>query len=324
MPNRTRGSGATEEGTSRLPRLGSLLVPLDLTPVSDRVVGRLARLPLAPGARITLLHVVPDSLPAGAQRRAERDAKRVLADTRASLVKGLSKGIAVQTVVRFGAAAREISANAAATDADLVVMGRGGERGLRDHFLGSTAERVIRQVQRPVLAVRLLPRKAYQRPALALELDQAPEAVLALALRLLAPPRPSISVIHAAERPYRGLVYPSLSQLDAEEDREHYRQRAIDALRRRLNNALTQVKAPMTEVPAWRFHVRVGDPRNVVSSVVRKEHVDLLALATRGYRGLAHAFLGTVAGDLLRQVTCDVLMVPPPQRARVGSRDFGE
>ena len=190
MPNRTRGSGATEEGTSRLPRLGSLLVPLDLTPVSDRVVGRLARLPLAPGARITLLHVVPDSLPAGAQRRAERDAKRVLADTRASLVKGLSKGIAVQTVVRFGAAAREISANAAATDADLVVMGRGGERGLRDHFLGSTAERVIRQVQRPVLAVRLLPRKAYQRPALALELDQAPEAVLSLALRLPPPPPP--------------------------------------------------------------------------------------------------------------------------------------
>ena len=35
----------------------SLLVPIDLSPASDRVVGRVAQLPLAEGCRITLLHV---------------------------------------------------------------------------------------------------------------------------------------------------------------------------------------------------------------------------------------------------------------------------
>jgi hypothetical protein len=38
---------------------------------------------------------------------------------------------------------------------------------------------------------------------------------------------------------------------------------------------------------------------------------DLLLLGTHGRAGLAHALLGTVAGDVLRDVQCDVLVVPP-------------
>jgi len=53
-----------------------MLVALDLSPLSDRVVGRLALLPLTEGARVTLLHVVPNSLPSRSQRRAEQDAKK--------------------------------------------------------------------------------------------------------------------------------------------------------------------------------------------------------------------------------------------------------
>jgi hypothetical protein len=30
---------------------------------------------------------------------------------------------------------------------------------------------------------------------------------------------------------------------------------------------------------------------------------------------MSHAFLGTVAGDVLRQVACDVLIVPPRRKA---------
>lgn len=44
-------------------RFRSLLVPVDLTAISDRVLGRVALLPLADGTRVTLLHVVPKNLP---------------------------------------------------------------------------------------------------------------------------------------------------------------------------------------------------------------------------------------------------------------------
>ena len=48
-----------------------------------------------------------------------------------------------------------------------------------------------------------------------------------------------------------------------------------------------------------------------LEKAVEKRDVDLLVLGTHGYAGLAHAFIGTVAGDVLRAVTCDVLVVPP-------------
>ena len=71
---------ATKRGSSRDPgglgpkRLRSLLVPVDLTPISDRVLGRLSMLPLADDARVTILHVVPGGLLPREQRDAERDA----------------------------------------------------------------------------------------------------------------------------------------------------------------------------------------------------------------------------------------------------------
>lgn len=48
-------------------RFHSLLVPVDLTAISDRVLGRVALLPLADGARVTLLHVVPEEFPVRAR-----------------------------------------------------------------------------------------------------------------------------------------------------------------------------------------------------------------------------------------------------------------
>ena len=41
----------------------------------------------------------------------------------------------------------------------------------------------------------------------------------------------------------------------------------------------------------------------------------ILALGTHGYTGLERAFLGTVAGDVLRAVKCDVPLVPPRTKA---------
>lgn len=73
-------------------RFHSLLVPLDLTAISDRVLGRVALLPLADGARVTLLHVVPKNLPVRAQERAERDARKSLVNEARHLVKALPKG----------------------------------------------------------------------------------------------------------------------------------------------------------------------------------------------------------------------------------------
>ena len=71
MTEGTQSQHVSHEKAGSMPEtFRTLLIAMDLTPISDRVVGRVALLPLAEGARLLLLHVVPKSLPIRAQRRA--------------------------------------------------------------------------------------------------------------------------------------------------------------------------------------------------------------------------------------------------------------
>ncbi len=295
-------------------RFRSLLVPVDLTAISDRVLGRVALLPLAYGARVTLLHVVPKNLPVRAQERAERDARKSLGNEARHLARALPKGVHVEPLVKVGSAASEIAECATSTRAELIVMGRGGSRALRDTFLGSTAERVIRRGKLPVLAVRLAPRAAYCRPAVALDPDPGAMDALALTLRLIPPPRPRVAIIHAFDTPYQGLVYPSLSEEDAEEWRGELGQKATHRIAKLLADALARASVSPADAPSWKMHVQCGSARLVIEKLVKKADTDLLVLGTHGYSGVAHVLLGTVAGDVLRHVTCDVLVVPGLRR----------
>ncbi|WP_437573713.1 universal stress protein [Sorangium sp. So ce887] len=296
-------------------RFRSLLVPMDLSPASDRVIGRTALLPLADDARITLLHVVPEGLKPLSQERAENDARKALQAEVEALARTLPRTVTIRHAVRGGAPAVEIVQHAAAVAADLIVVGRGGGRGIRDLFLGSTAERVVRQARLPVLVVRQRPRAPYRHPALALALDDAGRDVVTSLLRVIPPPRPTISVIHAYDAPYLKSAYPSLSMEEAEQYCEEYRRKALLELAQILAAALAEANVPPDDAPAWKTRVKYGSPRVLIEKAVKKAENDLLVLGTQGRSGVAHAFLGTVAGDVLRAVACDVLVVPSSQAA---------
>lgn len=311
MPKVTREHRA-RHGVERPTAHGfhSLLIPVDLSPATERILGRAALLPLAQNAQLTLLHVVPRLLPRETRLRAERDAEKALQLAARNVARRLPKGVQVSARVTGGVAAAEIARHARAGKAELIVMGRGGGRALRDIFLGSTAERVIRRGQLPVLVVRLPAREAYQRPMLAL--DRFPEAVgaLAMTLRVLASPRPPLGLIHAYEAPYDSIIYPSLSSEQGQEYREQYRRKALHDMARLLAFGLADVTPSHGDWPSWKAYVRYGSPRLVIPSTVAKAAADLLVLGTHGHTGVAHALLGTVAGDVLREVPCDVLVVP--------------
>lgn len=283
--------------------LSRVLVAVDLSPGSARVVRRAARLPLAADGHLMLLHVVSHRLPADARAAAERDARRALA----ALARRELAGRSVRTVVASGAVAATLAARARAARAELIVVGRAGARPLRDAFIGSNAERVLRRSRVPVLVVRRAARHAYQRPLLAVDFDHAAGAALDLLPRLLDAPPPAALLVHVDDRPLAGRLYPSVSA------RADHR-----AARRRLAGRLAQLVAarPAPAAVQWRMLVRFGSPRLTLPPLVAARRIDLLALGTRARAGLAQAFLGTVAGDLLRSVACDVLLVPPRAAAR--------
>lgn len=300
---------AVEETTSPPRGLEALLVAVDLSPFSDRVLGRVACLPLAEQARITLLHVVPDAFLGPQRRRAVKEAQRMLADEARHLADRLPASVRINCVVEEGGAARRIVERAEREDAQLLVLGRGGRR-LQDTFLGSTAERVLRRAQLPVLVVRLKPQGPYARPAVAVDLDPGVPPVLPWIFRLVASPRPLLHVVHAFDSPYERLAYPGFTEDERSEQKARLRQKAEEELTRMVAAGALASGRPVSDV-SWRMCVRHGAARSIIQRAVTRRQFDLLGLGTRGYTGLAHAFLGSVAGDVLREVTCDVLMVPP-------------
>ncbi len=82
----------------------------------------------------------------------EKDAffERLLADVRRQAA---AAGVPLETDLRPGHAAELIVRAAAEHDADLIVLGHKGHF-LRDHLLGSTADRVSEHAHCPVLIVR--------------------------------------------------------------------------------------------------------------------------------------------------------------------------
>jgi nucleotide-binding universal stress UspA family protein len=268
-------------------------------------------LPLAEDVAITVLHVVPSGLSLREQQSAMRAAKKSREGEVRHLARSLPRSASIVPIVAIGNAAKEIAARAALVRAELIVMGRGGLRPFRDAFLGSTAERVTRRARIPVLVVRLPARDEYRRPALALDLDDAAARVIAAFLRVMPRARSPVMIIHAFVDPYRGMVYSHLAP-GAIQEREHeLREQASLQLEKLLAGALARAKMPPESAPLWKPHVRYGSPRTLIESAVKKAERDLLVLGSRGYSGLTQFFLGTVAGDVLREVACDVLVVPP-------------
>ena len=140
-----------------------ILVPVDFCDLSEGPLELALRL-VAPGGEVVVLSVIDDLCPnpdvfafqlpwADFHRQLEEEAERRLADL---VAKTGAPSRAAARVMR-GQPARTIVRVASEEGFDLVVMATHGARGLQHALLGSVTDKVIRQVQCPVLVVRLHP-----------------------------------------------------------------------------------------------------------------------------------------------------------------------
>jgi nucleotide-binding universal stress UspA family protein len=138
-----------------------ILVPTDFTETSDRALIWALDLAARLGASVTVLHAYeipvigfPDGAIIATPEIASRiaDASRTALD--AVLEKHHSGPVPVDAVLREGVAWEAINAVADEVDADFIVIGTHGRRGLSRALLGSVAENVVRTAHRPVVTIR--------------------------------------------------------------------------------------------------------------------------------------------------------------------------
>lgn len=273
-----------------------------------RAIARACRLPLAERGTLTVVYVLSDRVPKKARAGAEKLARRQLEHAKQSISKATAAAgrpdIKVSAALCQGQPYVEIIRRARAVAADLIVVGRHGARPLRDMFIGSTAERVMRAADLPVLVVSGKANRGYRQPIFAVALQDTCRAAVATALRVLEPTVTSGTLVHAYHVPFEGFVTPTPAPERMSDLRREYRQMAV--------SGLAKLEASFAGFGLeWQKVVVRGDARSVILAEAARRGTDLLAVGTHARSGIAHALVGSVAEWVICAAPCDVLVARP-------------
>jgi len=148
-------AAAKQQGREAAKVFNRILCPLDFAEGSLKALELAIRLAAQNKAELYLLHVCPVVvIPLGGQVTepvmAEQAARQRLEEIAISDL----AGIRYELLITTGYAAEKVISVQAGLAADLIVMGTHGREGLRRLFLGSVAERIVREASCPVLTTR--------------------------------------------------------------------------------------------------------------------------------------------------------------------------
>lgn len=276
----------------------TVLVPMDLAEGSSYLLERALALPLARNARIDLVYAL-SQVPTKSRARVEREARDML-EREVHRAASQAPELKLTSKLLRGLPYVEIIRRARSIDADLVVVGRHARRRIRDVFIGSTAARVVRMGDTPVLVVHHGTKVPYQRPLVATDLGDTLPQLVELALRV-AGHHATMNVVHAVHIPFEGFLAPTAAA------RERQRRPVEEEAKEKLERLL----APYRDAARWRLRVRTGDSRSLVVAEAMRCRADVIVLGTHARSGLSHALIGSVAEWTLVNAPCDVVVARP-------------
>jgi nucleotide-binding universal stress UspA family protein len=278
-----------------------ILVASDFSTRSDRALRRAVLIARRTGAALTLLHVVDGDRPERLVDHAQADALMLLQES-AGTLRG-EDGVAADPMVRVDDVHSGILGAAEEIGADLIILGPHRSR-LRDIFVGTTVERVVRRSRFPLLVAVQPPSAFYERTLLALDFDQASKAAGRAALAMGIFEHTDVIVMHAFDTPAETMMRRSLETAGAVSDYvagEHGR--AVEA----LHGLVGELGLP----PSGRRVAAInGTPARSILESARAEDAHLIVLGTNQRKGFERLLIGSVTEDVIRDARRDVLIVP--------------
>jgi universal stress protein E len=277
-----------------------ILVATDLSERSAHAVQRAVQLIRHQGGgEWSLLHVIDDDAPAAHVQRQVQQAETLLQAQAERL--GEQAGSVPRVIVGTGEAATVIVESAQGTGADLLVVGAHRKSALRDFFVGTTLERVVRSSHLPVLRVNGPVTHEYRHALLAMDLSRTSQQALSRARELGLASLDNLHVASAVEPLAAGAVMEvGVSAEVLESQREQLRKQLVERL-----------DAIGAKLGHERLLVQIGSPEGVIGEALKHSGADLLVLGTHAREGVSRFFLGSVASRLLASLDSDALIVPP-------------
>jgi nucleotide-binding universal stress UspA family protein len=259
----------------------NVLVPLDGSRVSEKVLDPVVRLLARSEGNLILFHAVApsDLLSPAASENLRLERSRSASYLQEMAERAGRRGIAVQERVVTGEASREIVAEAHRSRADLIALSSHIRPGVHEWPFGSVAERVLHTTSTPVLAVPGDTSQPLSIHKILIAVDGSEESleVVAPAAELAWALGASVVLAHAGKR------FPPAMPMAQK----------ILALRK---------------VPCETRLLR-GEPAEAILKALETEKADLLALTTTGESRKDHLFFGRVAEEILKKCGRPILVV---------------
>ncbi|HKU13156.1 MAG TPA: universal stress protein [Steroidobacteraceae bacterium] len=257
------------------------------------------------GASLHLLHVIDSSPVQALMRRSPAldvdsplrlDAERALAALAADIV--AAGGVVNDRLLREGRVMDEILAVAASSD--LMVLGPRGVNPIRDFIIGSTAERMARRVECPLLVAKQDPQIPYEN--VLVPVDFSDYSAPALRFAAAVAPDATLHVLHALDS---ALIGSLRSAGVSDEGIAAY----SDELQRAANAEMVELTAGLSGRAVFKT-VETGDARVLIKERAAASRCTLIVMGKQGRSLLSEHILGSVTRLVLERATCDVAVVP--------------
>ncbi len=224
-------------------------------------------------------------------------------------------GVAVEHRLVSGDPADLILQTARETGCALIVMGTKGLKGVERLFLGSVAEKVVRDAPCPVVTMKTparesAPEEATPPPAAApfrailhpTDFSEPREEAFRVACALAKEHSARLFVVHAVVAPPVSSVHQPMPLPLPGDPRAH--------LQAVLRHA--QASAPDLQVDG---RVVEGDAAARIAEAAQQTQCDLIVMGTHGRTGFGRVLMGSVAEKVLRTAPCPVVTVKAPAKA---------
>lgn len=277
-------------------QIAQILLASDLTDRSWCALVRAIQLKRATAAGLTLLHVAEGGLTEDLVQSHRAAAMATMEGLLSRAAGGKLRRVVAK--VLLGDPVAEIVTEAESRSVDLVVLGEPGKHRIKELFVGTTAERVVRHSRRPVLVAKVRSDQPYRRVLIAFDRSEAAQRALATALALA--PRAEFRLLHARQSP---------ETLRGDEDAERTQVLLENAAKEVMGRSLY----PHTILAV---EVREGAPVPVITNALVGFGPDLLAMGTHSRGRWETAFFGSVAQELLAASSVDALVAPPRSSER--------
>jgi len=193
---------------------------------------------------------------------------------------------------------------------DLVIIPAEGKTHFKEHIFGSTTMHLIRKCPCPVWVIKSARPKKYFNILAAVDLSEVDSfknplntKVMELSSSLSKWDQSNLHTVYCwhifGELYLEGVSRDELQKLDREAKNEY---------KKRMNLLLAKYELNKTST---KIHINKGAATEVIPSMVKKHHIDLIVMGTVCRSGLAGVFIGNTAEGVLQQVNCSVLTVKP-------------